>query len=88
MTTLEIRDVRKAFGGLQALAGCTFSLDRPGIYGLIGPNGAGKTTLFDVITGRQRPDHGRVLVADRWRRMRWPGSAWRGRSRNAASFPS
>ncbi|HTP84644.1 MAG TPA: ABC transporter ATP-binding protein [Alphaproteobacteria bacterium] len=63
MTTLEIRDVRKAFGGLQALAGCTFSLDRPGIYGLIGPNGAGKTTLFDVITGRQRPDHGRVLVA-------------------------
>ncbi len=62
MTQLEIRDVRKAFGGLQALAGCSFTLDRPGIYGLIGPNGAGKTTLFDVITGRQRPDRGSVLI--------------------------
>lgn len=61
MSLLEIRDVRKAFGGLQALAGCSFTLDRPGIYGLIGPNGAGKTTLFDVITGRVRPDHGAVL---------------------------
>ena len=65
MSRLEIRDVRKAFGGLQALAGCTFTLDRPGIYGLIGPNVAGKTTLFDVITGRQRPDQGRVLVEGR-----------------------
>ena len=67
MTALEIRDVRKAFGGLQALAGCSFTLDRPGIYGLIGPNGAGKTTLFDVITGRQRPDRGSVLVEGRER---------------------
>jgi len=67
MSALAIRDVRKAFGGLQALAGCTFTLDRPGIYGLIGPNGAGKTTLFDVITGRQRPDRGRVLIDGRER---------------------
>jgi len=59
---LEIRGVRKAFGGLQALAGASFRLPAPGIYGLIGPNGAGKTTLFDVITGRQRPDDGAVLI--------------------------
>ncbi|HTY70527.1 MAG TPA: ABC transporter ATP-binding protein [Alphaproteobacteria bacterium] len=70
MTTLDIREVRKSFGGLQALAGCTFALDRPGIYGLIGPNGAGKTTLFDVITGRQRPDHGHVLIAGSERVLR------------------
>ena len=72
MTSLEIRDVRKAFGGLQALAGCSFTLDRPGIYGLIGPNGAGKTTLFDVITGRVRPDRGAVLFEGAARRAVGP----------------
>jgi ABC-type branched-subunit amino acid transport system ATPase component len=59
---LDIRDVRKAFGGLRAVAGCSFALETPGIYGLIGPNGAGKTTLFDIITGRHVPDGGAILV--------------------------
>ncbi len=62
---LEIRDVHKAFGGVRALTGCAFAIERPGIYGLIGPNGAGKTTLFDVITGRLAPDRGTILVEDR-----------------------
>jgi branched-chain amino acid transport system ATP-binding protein len=62
---LEIRDVRKALGGVQVLAGCSFTLERAGIFGLIGPNGAGKTTLFDVVTGRQQPDRGAILLNGR-----------------------
>lgn len=60
---LELRGIRKDFGGIRALAGASFAIDRPGIYGLIGPNGAGKTTLFDCIAGRQVPDDGQILVA-------------------------
>ena len=55
---LEVRDVTKSYGGVVALAACSLSITRPGIYGLIGPNGAGKTTLFDVITGATDPDDG------------------------------
>ena len=60
---LELRGIRKDFGGIRAWAGASFAIDRPGIYGLIGPNGAGKTTLFDCIAGRQVPDDGQILVA-------------------------
>ncbi len=57
---LDVSDVSKQFGGIRAVDGATFSLDKPGIYGLIGPNGAGKTTMFDIICGRQVPDKGEV----------------------------
>jgi ABC-type branched-subunit amino acid transport system ATPase component len=59
---LEVRDVSKRYGGVVALAGCSVTIERPGIYGLIGPNGAGKTTLFDVITGATLPDFGNVTI--------------------------
>jgi ABC-type branched-subunit amino acid transport system ATPase component len=60
MAALSVHGVEKRYGGLAALAGCSFDLPGPGIYGLIGPNGAGKTTLFDVMTGITPPDAGRV----------------------------
>jgi ABC-type branched-subunit amino acid transport system ATPase component len=59
---LEIEDVHKAFGGLQALAGASLAVEEGTIAGLIGPNGSGKTTLFNVVTGYERPDRGVVRL--------------------------
>ena len=59
---LEVRELSRRFGGVEALASVSLSLQAGEIHGLIGPNGAGKTTLFDVITGFCQPDHGTVLL--------------------------
>jgi branched-chain amino acid transport system ATP-binding protein len=58
---LETVDIHKRFGGVTALAGVDLALREGEVLGLIGPNGSGKTTLFDVISGFQRPDEGRVV---------------------------
>lgn len=58
---LQVQDVSKRFGGLQALAHATFDLPRGQILGLIGPNGAGKTTLFNCINGIYPPEEGQIL---------------------------
>jgi branched-chain amino acid transport system ATP-binding protein len=57
---LEIKGLTKSFGGLQAINGVGFSMERDQILGLIGPNGAGKTTLLRLITGILKPDAGSV----------------------------
>ncbi|HTO12602.1 MAG TPA: ABC transporter ATP-binding protein [Candidatus Binatia bacterium] len=58
---LDVRDLRKAFGGVHAVDGCSFAVPRGRISGLIGPNGSGKTTTFNLLTGVVRPDAGQVL---------------------------
>jgi ABC-type branched-subunit amino acid transport system ATPase component len=57
---IEVRGVCKSFGGLQALAECSLSVEQGKIAALIGPNGSGKTTLFNVITGYLRVGQGEV----------------------------
>lgn len=58
---LEVRGIRKAFGGLAALDGLDLHVDEGEIVSVIGPNGAGKSTLFNVITAQYAPDEGDVL---------------------------
>jgi branched-chain amino acid transport system ATP-binding protein len=58
---LEIKNIRKSFGGIQAVDDCAFTVQKGYITGLIGPNGAGKTTLFNLVTGFYKPDRGRIL---------------------------
>ena len=57
---LEIRNVNKNFGGLQAISDVTLDLPAGVITTLVGPNGAGKTTLFNLITGHLVPSSGTV----------------------------
>ena len=61
MPILEVQDVGKQFGGLRALAGCSFSVADREIVGLIGPNGSGKTTLFNIVVGYLPLDSGRIV---------------------------
>ena len=62
-TLLELRGLRKRFGGLTVTDGVSLTV-RPGeIHAVIGPNGAGKTTLIHQVSGTIRPDAGRVLIA-------------------------
>ena len=60
MAFLEVSNIRKRFGGLQAVAGVSLEVAAGEIVGLIGPNGAGKTTLFHLISGFVAPDQGEV----------------------------
>lgn len=62
---LGVREIQKAFGGIQAVDRCTLSVAPRSITGLIGPNGAGKSTLFNIIAGLYRPDGGEIWFKDR-----------------------
>jgi branched-chain amino acid transport system permease protein len=60
LAILEVRDLRKRFGGLRAVDGCSFGVPQGSITALIGPNGSGKTTVFNLITGMMKADSGEV----------------------------
>lgn len=57
---LDMRDVSVTFDGFKAINGLNLSLRQNEMRAIVGPNGAGKTTMMDIITGKTRPDTGRV----------------------------
>ncbi len=61
MALLQINQLKKAFGGVQALGGVDFHIDEGTIVSVIGPNGAGKTSFFNVISGLFSPDSGEII---------------------------
>ena len=58
---LVVTDVTKKFGNLVAVDKVSFQIGRGEIVGLIGPNGAGKTTLFNLLTGLEKADEGKII---------------------------
>jgi sodium transport system ATP-binding protein len=59
---IEVQEVRKQFGSVQALGGVSFSARDGQITALLGPNGAGKTTLLRTLVGLLRRDHGSIAI--------------------------
>jgi ABC-2 type transport system ATP-binding protein len=62
VTALEVRDLRKHYGAVEAVRGITFSVERGEVFGLLGPNGAGKTTTVEILEGYRQRDGGDVQV--------------------------
>jgi branched-chain amino acid transport system ATP-binding protein len=61
MGILEVKNVNKRFGGLQALGDVNLSIAENTVHAIIGPNGAGKSTLLNVLVGKLIPDTGSVM---------------------------
>ncbi|MEC8582271.1 MAG: ABC transporter ATP-binding protein, partial [Pseudomonadota bacterium] len=61
MGILEVKDVNKRFGGLQALGDVNLSVQENTVHAIIGPNGAGKSTLLNCLVGKLIPDTGSVM---------------------------
>jgi neutral amino acid transport system ATP-binding protein len=62
VSILQVTGIKKSYGGIRALTGCTMTFEEGAINGLIGPNGSGKTTLFNVISGYEVADAGQVTL--------------------------
>ncbi|HUI67417.1 MAG TPA: ABC transporter ATP-binding protein [Nitrospirota bacterium] len=61
MALLEVNNISKRFGGLQAVKEVSFTVEHGSIKAVIGPNGAGKTTLFNIVSGFLSPDSGAIV---------------------------
>jgi len=59
---LEVREIAKSFGGVQAVNNLSFDLGEGQLLAMIGPNGAGKSTCFNLINGQLRPDRGSIVI--------------------------
>ena len=61
MSLLQVRNLKKSYGGVAAVADVSFDLPAGQLLALLGPNGAGKTTCFNMVNGQLRPDSGSIL---------------------------
>jgi len=59
---IQVQELRKDFGFLQALSGVSFNLNKGDFLTIFGPNGAGKTTLIKILTGLMRPTSGSAII--------------------------
>jgi urea transport system ATP-binding protein len=64
-TLLEVSGVSVTFDGFRAINNLSISIAEPEMRAIIGPNGAGKTTFMDIITGKTKPNEGRVIWGER-----------------------
>ncbi|MEM7546815.1 MAG: urea ABC transporter ATP-binding protein UrtD [Pseudomonadota bacterium] len=64
-TLLEVSGVSVSFDGFRAINNLSFQIAEGEMRAVIGPNGAGKTTFMDIVTGKTRPDEGRVIFGER-----------------------
>ena len=62
---LDVKDIKKHFGGIKAVDGVSFHVDQGEILGIIGPNGCGKSTLFNCILGQLTPTSGEIELDGR-----------------------
>jgi len=76
-TVLEVRDLRKMFGGLAAVSNVSFQVSRGELLAMIGPNGAGKTTCFNMLMGQLKPTSGTVHFNNRNITGMAPRDIWR-----------
>ncbi len=65
MNILAVRNLSKAFGGVQAVRDVSFSVAAGELLAMIGPNGAGKTTCFNLVGGQLPPDAGELFLEER-----------------------
>jgi ABC-2 type transport system ATP-binding protein len=59
---LQVHDLAKSYGGVAAVKGVSFAIEKGEVFGLLGPNGAGKTTTLECLEGLRRPDGGRMDI--------------------------
>jgi branched-chain amino acid transport system ATP-binding protein len=65
VSALHVKDLRRFFGGIRAVAGVSFEVQPAEIVGIIGPNGSGKSTLFSLLSGTIAPTSGTIRLGDR-----------------------
>jgi len=73
---LEVHELTKSFGGVQAVNKLSFDLAGGQLLAMIGPNGAGKSTCFNLINGQLRPDYGEVLIMGKKINGYFPRQVW------------
>jgi branched-chain amino acid transport system ATP-binding protein len=76
-TILEVHNLYKSFGGLEAVKDVSFELEKGQLLAMIGPNGAGKSTCFNLINGQLRPDHGRIIIMGKEINGSKPRDVWK-----------
>ena len=74
---LQVEDLSKSYGGVHAVRGVSFTLERGELLAMIGPNGAGKSTCFNMLNGQVRPNAGRIRITGEDTTRLAPRQVWR-----------